>query len=98
MCAKCGRLVDLGKGCPSCDKMSKEEVIKEAKEDVDALLRDQNAEIGVLLKIIIQGRNKPGVTIDEVFQVLEEFSDSMIAKSPEAALEFRRDVEREAKK
>ena len=72
--------------------MDKKEFLEETREDVEQLLFDQNAEIGVLIKIILDGVKKGMATSEEVIKVIDEFADSLIAKSPEAALQFRKEV------
>lgn len=78
--------------------MDNKQFIEETRADVEQLLLDQNAELGVLLKIVLQGADRPGVSDEEVFEVLNDLADSLIMKSPEAALQFRKDVEAELEK
>ena len=65
----------------------------ELTSDLEQLLLDQNAEIGVLLKIILQGYTNKAAPVEEVIQIISNFADALILKSPEAALSFRKEVE-----
>lgn len=78
--------------------MNIEDFVEMARYDMEQVVEEDRAHLGVVLKIFIDGYKSRLMGAEDTLKLIETLADTLIDKSPEAALEMRIQIDREAKK